>query len=105
MSINTKYMGYPDANISFQEGGQVSVNSSGDGNVVVTEDGVSIGGSIRMGNKPFTPGQMFTPFPFDMFAGMASMPSAIFMPPMMDMLPKLAPVVAASAAVVALSKM
>lgn len=103
MSVNTKFMGYPDANISFQEGGQVVINTgSGDGNVVVSEDGASLGGSIRLGNKPMTPGEMYTPFPMDMMAGPISMPSAFFMPPFMDLLPALIPVVAASAAVVAL---
>jgi hypothetical protein len=104
MSVNTKFMGYPDANISFQEGGQVVINTgSGDGNIVVSEDGASLGGSVRLGNKPMTPGEMPMPFPMDMFAGPISMPQSLFMPPFMDLLPMLVPVVVASGAIAALS--
>ena len=96
-------MGYPDANISFQEDGQVVINTGdGEGNVVLSKDGTSIGGDVRMGNKPFTPGEAPMMFPFDLFAGPYSMPQNIFMPPMLDLLPKLVPIVAASTAIVAL---
>ena len=103
--MKTKYFGYEGASASFTENGQVCINTGeGGGNVVVTEDGVSVGGSVRLENKPSTPGEIATPFPIDMLAGPISAPSAIFMPPFMDLLPLLGPTLAATAAIVALGQ-
>ena len=48
------------------------------------------------------PGQITCPWPMSMLPSIASFPQRIFLPPFMDLLPMLGPVVAASAAVVAL---
>ena len=108
MSAKVKRRGVDNANISFNESGQVCINTGPPGGrggqVTVTEDGVTCGGSGIYLEQDIVnhPGQITCPWPMSMLPSIASFPQRIFLPPFMDLLPMLGPVVAASAAVVAL---
>ena len=110
MAAKVKRNGSDNANISFNDNGQVAINTGPPGGrggqVTVTENGVTLGGSNLCMEQSVIqrPGTMTMPFPLSMLPSVASAPQEIFMPPFMDLLPMLGPVVAASAAVVALGQ-
>ena len=100
--------GEDEANISFNNAGQVTINTGPPGGrggqITVTKDGCTMGGSNLCMEQSIIqrPGTMTMPFPLTLLPSVASAPQEIFVPPFMDLLPMLGPVVAASAAVVAL---
>jgi hypothetical protein len=107
MATNIKRQGFDNACIYMNESGQIGMTTGPPGgrggHLTVTEDGVTRGGTICDENSMiFRPGTMTMPFPLSMLPSVASAPQEIFVPPFMDLLPMLGPVVAASAAVVAL---
>ena len=100
--------GFEEGCVYINKEGQVGMTSGPPGgrggHFLVTPDGTTRGGGpIHDENSLiFRPGTMTMPFPLTLLPSIASAPQEIFVPPFMELLPMLAPVVAASAAVVAL---
>ncbi len=103
MALRKSMFGEANASMALDPDGQVTLTAgepgSNPGSLVVGPDGCFLSGRVNLENKPNTPGEMAVPFPFD---HLPLSPQAIFMPPMMDLLPMLPVVVGASAGILAL---